>query len=145
MAIEKSYTRKIILKPHDRAELSDRGNDPFASFCFQAEIDSKKVSGFSEVSGLTIETEVETFREGGVNTQNWQLPGPAKFPTRLTLKRGLANKDALWSWYRNIMAGRIERKQVTIILMDNGGDEKWQWVFDKASKAMASIRPRRAS
>jgi phage tail-like protein len=110
----------------------DIGNDPFASFRFQAEIDNLVVSGFSEVSGLVIETEVESFREGGVNTRDWQLAGPAKFPTKLTLKRGLADANALWTWYRDIMAGRIKRKQVTIILMDYAGNEKWRWVFQKA-------------
>lgn len=110
----------------------DINNDPFTSFRFRAEIESLEVSGFSEVSGLTVETEVESFREGGVNTRDWQLAGPAKFPAKLTLKRGLADADALWSWYRDIMAGRIKRKQVTIKLMDYAGDEKWRWVFQKA-------------
>lgn len=110
----------------------DIGNDPFASYRFRAEIESLEVSGFSEVSGLVIETVVETFREGGVNTRDLQLAGPARFPTKLTLKRGLADADALWLWYRDIMAGRIKRKQVTIKLLDYAGDEKWRWVFQKA-------------
>ena len=41
--------------------------DPYASFRFTAEIDGVAVSGFSEVTGLALETDVETFREGGVN------------------------------------------------------------------------------
>lgn len=108
------------------------GSDPFAPFRFRAEIKSLEVSGFSEVSGLSIETEVESLREGGVNTQEWQFAGPSKFPAKLTLKRGIADADALWSWYRDIMAGRIERKQVTIKLMDYAGEEKWRWVFQDA-------------
>lgn len=108
------------------------GGDPYASFRFRAEIEGLEVSGFSEVSGLSIETEVENFREGGVNTHDWQLTGPAKFPAKLALKRGIADADTLWSWYRDIMAGRIKRKQVIIKLMDYVGEEKWRWVFQEA-------------
>src|SRR6266571_6054779 len=103
--------------------------DPYVSFRFRAEIDSLLVSGFSEVTGLTFETEVETFREGGVNAHEWQLAGPTKFPSRLILKRGLADADALWSWYRDVMNGSIVRKSVTIVLLNHAGEEKWRWVF----------------
>jgi len=105
------------------------GNDPYASFRFQAEIDQLVVSGFNEVTGLTFESELQTFREGGVNMHERQLPGPTKFPAKLILKRGLADADALWSWYRGVMEGRIERKQVTVVLQNHAGEKTWQWVF----------------
>src|SRR5215510_15113644 len=107
-------------------------HDPYAAFRFNAEIQSLVVSGFSEVTGLSFETEVETFREGGVNTHEWQLAGPTKFPSRLLLKRGLADADALWSWYQDVMNGRIKRKKVTITLLNHADEEKWRWVFSKA-------------
>jgi phage tail-like protein len=103
--------------------------DPYASFRFRAEIDSLQVSGFNEVTGLTFETDVATFREGGVNSHEWQLAGPTKFPSKLILKRGLADADALWSWYQDVMAGNIKRKRITISLLDYAGNEKWRWVF----------------
>jgi phage tail-like protein len=106
--------------------------DPFASFRFRAEIDGLQVSGFSEVTGLAFESEVQTFRVGGVNTHEWQLSGPTKFPSKLTLKRGLADADALWTWYQDVMSGRIERKNVTITLLNHADEEKWRWVFSKA-------------
>ena len=106
--------------------------DPFASFRFRVEIDSLQVSGFSEVTGLAFESEVQTFRVGGVNTHEWQLNGPTKFPAKLTMKRGLADADALWTWYQDVMNGRIKRKNVTITLLNHAGEEKWRWVFSKA-------------
>src|SRR5258705_13420178 len=87
--------------------------DPYLSFRFRVEIDNHDAGGFNEVSGLTFETNVETFWEGGVNTKEWQLAGPTKFPSKLTLKRGLADADMLWSWYQDVMKGRIRRKDVT--------------------------------
>jgi phage tail-like protein len=112
--------------------------DPYASFRFKVEIDSLDVSGFSEATGLSFETDVETFREGGENTHERQLAGPSKFPARLILKRGLADADALWSWYQDVMSGRIKRRTVKIKLLDPdpGNDEldkyRWQWVFREA-------------
>lgn len=106
--------------------------DPYASFRFRVELDGLQVSGFSEASGLAFETEVETFREGGVNEHEWQLAGPTKFPSRLVLKRGIADADTLWTWYRDVMDGAVQRKRVTIVLLDHGGDERWRWVFSKA-------------
>src|SRR5262245_36505444 len=104
-------------------------DDPYASFRFTATIQGEAVIGFSEVTGLTFETNVETFREGGVNTHEQQLAGPTKFPSRIILKRGLAKADVLWSWYQDVMSGLIERKHVTIRLLDYDGWVKWQWVF----------------
>jgi phage tail-like protein len=109
--------------------------DPYASYRFAVVIGNakadEKVCGFSEATGLAIETDVETFREGGVNTHEIQLAGPSKFPSKLVLKRGLAEGE-LWSWYQDVMKGKIERKTVTIVLQDYGGQAKWQWVFSKA-------------
>jgi len=40
--------------------------DPYRSFNFAVEIDAIMVAGFSEVSGLTAETEVIEYRTGGM-------------------------------------------------------------------------------
>jgi phage tail-like protein len=119
--------------------------DPYASFRFRAEIDGLLVSGFNEVTGLTFETEVETFREGGVNAHEWQLAGPTKSPAKLILKRGLADADALWSWYRDVMDGSIVRKRVSILLLDHVGEERWRWVFRQACPVKWSGPELRAS
>jgi phage tail-like protein len=109
--------------------------DPFASFRFAVKIGDanpdERVCGFSEASGLVVETDVETIREGGVNTHEIQLAGPSKFPSKLVLKRGLAEAE-LWSWYQDVMRGKIQRKTVTVILQNYRGQPEWQWVFSKA-------------
>lgn len=103
--------------------------DPFLTFNFTVEIHGLVVAGFNDVSGLAVETEVETFREGGLNSQEQQLPGATKVPTRLTLKRGLTDADALWAWYQRVMQGQIERKDISILLMDASGKGHWRWNF----------------
>src|SRR5690242_10192820 len=106
----------------------DSRKNPYPSFRFKATIQGVAVTGFNEISGLTFETDVQTFREGGFNYGERQLAGPAK-SSRLTLKRGLADVDELWSWYSDVMEGQIERKDIRIILLDQHGQERWGWSF----------------
>ena len=109
-----------------------RRKDPYLSYRFQVEVDQQVVAAFSEVTGLDFETDVETFREGGVNLHEQQLAGPNKFPSRLVLKRGMTNARLLWSWHQDVTQGRIRRKDVSILLLDSTGEEKWRWNFRQA-------------
>jgi phage tail-like protein len=118
--------------------------DPYLSFCFTVEVDQQVVAAFSEVTGLDLETEVETFREGGVNLHEQQLAGPNKFPSRLVLKRGMSDK-VLWSWHQEVTQGKITRKDVSILLLDSTGEEKWRWNFRQALPVKWSGPPFRAS
>ncbi len=103
--------------------------DPLGAFRFHLEIDSLIVAGFSEVSGLTVETEVEERAEGGVNDQVHSFAKGTKSP-RLVLKRGLTNSDALWRWHQDVVAGRIARRAGRLLLLDTMGAEKWRWTFE---------------
>jgi len=107
--------------------------DPYLSFRFKVTIDEVDVAGFNEATGLTFETQVESFREGGFNAHERQLFGPSKCSDKLVLKRGLAG-DELWKWYKQVMSGKLDRKkQVTIMLQDYSGADvqTWMWVFEK--------------
>ncbi len=42
--------------------------DPYMNFRFRVELGGIISAGFSDVSGLSVETEVETRKEGGENT-----------------------------------------------------------------------------
>jgi phage tail-like protein len=107
--------------------------DPYLSFNFKVEADNQVLGGFNEVTGLDIETETEKFMQGGVNTYEQQLPGPAKFPSRLVLKSGITDASKIWPWYQEVMQGRITRKTVTVSLLDSTGQTpKRTWVFREA-------------
>jgi len=105
--------------------------DPFVSFRFTVTVDTKNGTnvkgGFSDVTGLGAETEVQPLRVGGLNEAEVMLPGPTKYPSRLVLKRGLAN-PALWNWYLDILRGAIKREDITIELIS----EKTAWTFREA-------------
>jgi phage tail-like protein len=109
----------------------ERKKDPYLSFRFLVEVQGLVVAGFSEVSGLSAETEVDEQREGGVNEFVHKLPKLTKYPN-LTLKWGLTDSDVLWKWHHDVKTGRVKRANVHLVLLDSEGNEKWRWSFEKA-------------
>jgi phage tail-like protein len=102
--------------------------DPYGAFNFLVEIEGIIAGGFSEVSGLEITTEVERFREGGVNDRLHILPKTTS-QTDLTLKKGQTDLDLLWSWYADVIAGKVKRKNGSIYLLDSQGLPAMWWDF----------------
>jgi phage tail-like protein len=107
-------------------------HDPVLAFCFAVEISGLLVAGFSEVSGLQAEIEVQEYREGGVNGYVHKRAGPVKYTSNLTLKKGITDSTELWSWYRDVMNGRIQRKPVDVVLMNSAGEEWRRWKLQNA-------------
>jgi phage tail-like protein len=103
--------------------------DPYLSFHFLVEIEGLVIGGFNEVTGLTVEVEIEEYREGGLNAYVHKLAGPARYPNNLVLKRGLTDSDALWNWHQDVVRGNIQRRNGSIILLDSAGEEQWRWNF----------------
>ena len=90
---------------------------PYRNTNFMVEIESIVLGGFSEVSGLSAETEVETIREGGVNYTEYKLVSQTTF-SDITLKNGLAEYNILWPWYQTVIDGDIEKRSGTIYMLD---------------------------
>jgi phage tail-like protein len=106
--------------------------DPYVAFRYAVEIDQLVVGGFSEVGGLAFETEVEAFREGGYNDNERQLPGAVKDSGRLVLKRGLGDTQALWKWFRDVAKGTLQRRDLSVLLIDADFNELRRWKFTRA-------------
>jgi phage tail-like protein len=106
--------------------------DPYMSFNFLVEIEGLLVGGFSEVTGLQIETEVKDYREGGLNEYIHKLAGPTRYPANLTLKHGLIDIETLWSWHQDVTQGIIERKNGSIYLLDPKRLPAMWWDFMEA-------------
>ena len=106
-------------------------NDPYSSFRFLVEIDSLVVAGFSEVSGLQAETQIETYREGGVNDYVHNLPKETTY-SNIILKRGITDSEVLWKWHQDVVNGKIARRNGYIVLLDSEGNETWRWNFVEA-------------
>ncbi len=103
-------------------------NDPYKSYNFLVEIDGITRAGFRECSGLDTSTDVATYREGTDPLTLRQLPGLVKHSS-ITLKWGLTDDHELWDWRDQVASGRIQRKNGSIILLDDTGAEKVRWNF----------------
>ena len=100
--------------------------DPYRAFRFLVEFDGMEMGGFQSVGGIESDTKIEPFREGGVNGHEIQHIGLTTYP-RLKLKRGLVDR-ALWAWHGDVVAGRVERKTISIVLIGAAGEEAWRWI-----------------
>jgi phage tail-like protein len=107
-------------------------NDPYMAFNFLVEIEGLLVGGFTEVTGLQIETEVKDYREGGLNEYIHKLPGPTRYPQNLSLKHGLIDIETLWTWHQDVTQGTIQRKNGTIYLLDRQQLPAMWWDFMEA-------------
>jgi phage tail-like protein len=105
--------------------------DPYQGFNFLVEIEGILAGGFSECTGLTVETEFLDYREGGVNGYIHRFPGPTKYPP-LILKHGLTQIDALWSWHQDVIQWNVERKNGTIYLLNKQSLPVMWWDFKEA-------------
>ncbi len=105
-------------------------NDPYLNFKFRVEIEGITVGGFSEASGFQVDTELETYREGGLNEFVHNYTKGSKF-SNLTIKRGLIERE-LWDWHQDIVLGIIERKSISIYQVDSEGNDVQWWLFLEA-------------
>jgi phage tail-like protein len=64
---------------------------------------------------------------------NWvrKLQGLRK-QTNITLKRGITDNKELWAWYRNISNGQEDRRDGTIVLMNEAHEDVGRWSFRSA-------------
>lgn len=105
--------------------------DPYQSFNFIVEVEGLIVGGFTECSGLQVETEFFEFREGGCNEYVHRFAGQTKYPP-LVLKHGLTQIDGLWAWHQDVALGNVQRRNGSIQLRNKEHVPVLQWDFKEA-------------
>jgi phage tail-like protein len=102
--------------------------DPYKNFRFLLEIDGITQAGFSDCSGFGSNVEVIEYREGGDAATVRKLPGKNSYPD-ITLKWGVTDSRELYDWHLTALNGSVQRKNGSIILLDDTGQEKVRWNF----------------
>jgi len=111
---------------------TDQRTDPYRGYNFILEIDQVPKGAFSEVGGLTADGDAVDYREGtDVQPNVRKLMGLRKF-SNLTLKRGYTQDKALWQWYVNISNGIDDRRNVTIVLLNERRQPVLRWHAENA-------------
>lgn len=105
--------------------------DPLRVYSFEVEIDGFVRAGFQKVSGLKATTEAIEYREGGMPTTPWKVPGMTTFDD-ITLERGMMLDTDFQDWHRTIFdVTRVDagtppedgfRRNLTIFVKNKSGD-----------------------
>ena len=105
---------------------------PLAKYNFEVEMEGFTRIGFTEVSGLDIETEVIEYRAGDFpEPSKIQIPGMKKYGT-VTLKRGMIRGDnEIYEWFQTIL-DPTNRRDVQIALLDEMREPVFIWVVSNA-------------
>jgi phage tail-like protein len=105
--------------------------DPYKNSRFLVEIDGIVQAGFSDCTGLGSHVEPVEYREGGDPNTVRKLPGKVTYPD-ITLKWGITNSRELYDWHFAAVSGQIQRKNGSVILLDDTGAEQVRWNFFNA-------------
>jgi len=90
--------------------------DPYRAYNFQMNILGITEARFTEVSNMEIKVNPIAYREGGGQVVHY-VPGYVEYGT-VTLRYGLTKSRELWDWFMKGVKGKVERKNVSIILLD---------------------------
>ena len=100
---------------------------PLPKFHFQVEWGGARL-GFTEVSGLTVETEVIEYREGNLlEFHKTKMPGMQKFGN-ITMKRGTFQGDNdFYLWWNTVALNTIQRRDLIISLLNENHQPVVVW------------------
>jgi len=105
---------------------------PLVKFHFQVEWGGTKI-GFTEVSGLDVETELIEYRHGASpEFSKTKMPGMQKY-SNITLKRGSFQSDnEYFEWWNTVKLNTIDRRDITISLLNEEHEPLIVWKVKNA-------------
>lgn len=100
---------------------------PLPKFHFEVNWGGTKL-GFSEATGLEVETEVIEYRDGMSPVYSkMKMPGMQKY-SNITLKRGTFSTDnEFYQWWNTVKLNTIERRDITISLLNEEHEPVVVW------------------
>ncbi|MCH5275804.1 MAG: phage tail protein [Lachnospiraceae bacterium] len=99
---------------------------PYGKFRYKVEIDGMEAGGFSEVSGFDASIDVIEYREGDMVQTPLKIPGLKKYGN-ITLKQGVTTSKVLYDWIIAGVDGVVDRKTITITLLDDEEKAAASW------------------
>jgi phage tail-like protein len=102
--------------------------DPYRAHNFLVEIDGIARAGFRECSGLESRQAPIEYREGTDGPTNRKLTGLVTYPN-ITLRWGITDDPSFWAWRKAAMDGAVDRRNGSIVMLDETGQEKLRWNF----------------
>lgn len=105
---------------------------PLPKFHFSVDWGGANV-GFSEISGLNVETELIEYRHGASpEYHKLKMPGMQKYEN-IVLKRGSFNGDnQFFEWWNTVQLNKIEKRDITIKLLNENHEPVVTWSVKNA-------------
>src|SRR5262245_7871985 len=101
--------------------------DPYRAYNFKLEIGGVTEGHFTGCSGMGARVDALSYAEGGDPQGERRLPGRV-FYADITLRYGLTSSRQMWDWFLTAVRGRVERRNISIVLMDSdGATEVMRW------------------
>ncbi|MBE9011689.1 phage tail protein [Pseudanabaenaceae cyanobacterium LEGE 13415] len=100
--------------------------DPYGGYNFFIEWNGIIHAGFQECTGLDSTQQAGEYREGTDPLTMRKIPGLVSY-SNITLSRGITNNDELWQWRDEFVQGKGNRREVSIVLRDDTGEERIRW------------------
>jgi phage tail-like protein len=105
---------------------------------FKLEIGGTAIGAFTEVSGLSVQLDVEELAEGGQNAFTHRLLGRMKWPN-LVFKRGLTDTDALFEWLLECSGdgfsgkgNKVKPRSGKVSVLNAKGQDMRTWIITDA-------------
>ena len=113
--------------------------DPFINYRFHIEIEGLELLGFSKMSQLENQTEIETYIEGGVNDYTHKFPSSTSY-SNITLEHGFGVDDLIYDWREKVIEGNmLEALKSGTIKLYSGNEILDMWNFQGAWPVKVSI------
>ena len=106
-------------------------NDPLRNFRFRLEIGGIQQAAFTECTGFDSTVAPIDHREGTDPTHVRKLTGLTSYGN-VMLKGGITDSTELYDWHKDIVAGKIERRTIAIVVVYEAGDDKARWEIVEA-------------
>lgn len=101
--------------------------NPYPNFNFVVDLGIGEELQFAEVEIPAAEIETIEYREGADRTNaSRKLPGRVRYGN-VVLRRGSSGRLELWEWFKAVRDGQLERRNVTITLLDEQRQPVQQW------------------
>lgn len=100
---------------------------PLVTYSFEVDWGGTKI-GFTEVSGLDVESDVVEYRHGASpEYSKIKMPGMQKY-SNLTMKRGsFASDNEYFAWWNSVKLNSISRRDLTIKLLNEEREPVIVW------------------
>jgi phage tail-like protein len=106
--------------PASSAGQTGTWKDPYRAYNFKVLVQSVGGGHFTECSGLAVRVQSIPYREAGGGSVIHRLPGQVEYG-EVTLRYGLTNSPELWQWFLSAVQGKVLRRSVSIVMLDDDG------------------------